>query len=76
MMIIEMCEANEMALYAGELEAEGMDVVTYSCLDRCAACVLRAYAYVNGELVEADRAAEVLAQIRRRKESEEGEEVW
>lgn len=72
-MIVELCESNEMALFIDTLESEGVDVVSYACLDRCARCVLFAYAYADGALVEAQDAASVLDVIRRMKSEEE---VW
>jgi uncharacterized protein YuzB (UPF0349 family) len=69
--IIELCESNEMALYIDTLESEGFDVVSYACLDRCARCVLFAYVFADGELVEAEEAVSVLGQIHRMKTEEE-----
>lgn len=70
-MIVELCESNEMAFYIDTLEAEGVDVISYACLDRCARCILFAYAYADGVLVEAEEAASVLDEIHRMKGEEE-----
>ncbi len=69
-MIVEICQSNEMALHTTELEQKSIDVVTYSCLDRCAVCVRRAYAFVDGEMLEAESARELLDAIIRRKQDE------
>ena len=61
--IVEICESNEIVLLVPELEKHGIDVVTYSCLDRCQQCVLGALAFVDGSLVEADSAAQLLDAI-------------
>ena len=61
--IVEICESNEIVLLVEELEKLGIDVVTYSCLDRCQKCVLRAFAFVDGDLVEADSAGDLLEAI-------------
>ena len=61
--IVEICESNEIVLLVEELEKHGIDVVTYSCLDRCQKCVLRAFAFVDGDLVEADSAGDLLEAI-------------
>lgn len=69
-MVVELCEANEIALYVAQLEENAIDVVTYPCLDRCEACVWRAYAYVDGGLLESDSARELLDAIIRRKQTQ------
>lgn len=69
-MIVEVCESNEIALQAEELEKHGIDVVKYSCLDRCQVCVLRAFAFVDGDLLEADSAEELLRVVLTRKDDE------
>ena len=68
--IVEVCESNETVLHLQELENHGIDVVTYSCLDRCQVCVLRAFAFVDGDLLEADSAKELLGAVLARKGSE------
>ncbi len=63
-MIIELCEANEMASLLDILEQERFDVVTYPCLDRCEACFMGPYAYVDAKLYEADDPTTLLEMIR------------
>ncbi|MCY0893517.1 MAG: DUF1450 domain-containing protein [Acidibacillus sp.] len=58
-MIIEVCASNEMSTWIPKLEAHNIEVITYSCLDRCESCLFHAYAYANGKLVE-DADAEIV----------------
>ena len=69
-MIVEVCQSNEIVSLVQELEKRGVDVVTYTCLDRCPVCVLRAFAFVDGDLLEADSAEELLDAVLARKGSE------
>ncbi len=62
-MIIEICASNEMAKCLAELEAQQIDVIIYPCLDRCESCLLYAYVYANGELIERSCTQAVLDEL-------------
>lgn len=77
MFIVELCASNDMMTKVTEMEAAAMDVVSYSCLDRCAECLLGPYVYANGSIVEGTTCEDVLSALRRRKEEEDAEmESW
>lgn len=40
------------------------DVIEYGCLGNCGQCYLMPYAMVNGEVIEADTAAELYERIK------------
>lgn len=62
-MLIELCESNELARFIDELERMGFDVLSHPCLDRCDACAVSAYAFADGELVEAEDAGTLLRRL-------------
>lgn len=77
-MLIELCESNELALFYTELERMGFDVIPYPCLDRCDACAVSAYAFADGELIEAEDAATLLQRLQGldRKSGQPANDPW
>ncbi|MCY0901450.1 MAG: DUF1450 domain-containing protein [Firmicutes bacterium] len=73
MLLIELCESNDMVTFVDEIEALGVDVVTYSCLDRCSQCLLFPYVYADGAVIERETSADVMEVIRALKKVEEAE---
>ena len=62
-----------------ELEAQGMEVITYPCLERCEDCLLRPYAFANGRWVERETAQELLTELLQLQETEDApfaDEPW
>lgn len=64
--MIEICETNEVRELIENLRTlyPDADIVTYSCLDRCNACFLTLFAFVDGELIEAYSPEQLLAKIK------------
>jgi len=73
MLLIELCQANDMVALVGEMEALGVDVVTYSCLDRCSQCLLFPYVYADGAVIERETSADVMEVIRAFKQLDDAE---
>jgi uncharacterized protein YuzB (UPF0349 family) len=68
--LVEICDINAIALAWSELEAleqefPGVTVIRTSCLSMCETCSAMPYAFVNGELVFAERKEELLEKIKR-----------
>lgn len=65
--LIEFCVNNltpELIEVKKKLEANyDYDVIEYGCLGNCGICAERPYALVNGEMVSADTADELLTKI-------------
>ena len=70
-MIVELCASNDMASYIDLLESEGFDVVAYSCLDRCELCILRPFAFADGQLLETADPDSLLSLLRAMKAEED-----
>ncbi|TCP59586.1 uncharacterized protein DUF1450 [Tumebacillus sp. BK434] len=64
-MVIEICETNESAKLIKQLRITfpDADVMVYSCLNRCAGCFLCYFAILDGVLIEAFSAEQLLHQI-------------
>ncbi|WP_170008786.1 YuzB family protein [Bacillus fonticola] len=65
--IIEFCISNlangsQVALEKLEKDPN-LDIVEYSCLGYCTACVRGLYCLVNGEIVEGDTPEELVAEV-------------
>lgn len=79
--IIEFCSSNmhhgtDRVMACLEANPE-YDVVEYGCLGNCGECYAKPYALLNGEIVAADTADELLEQILQKiREAEELERLF
>jgi uncharacterized protein YuzB (UPF0349 family) len=66
--LVEFCVNNlsdEVLEVKKKLEEDpSIDVIEYGCLGNCGLCAQKPYALVNGEIVTADTADELLKKIR------------
>ncbi|ASS75021.1 hypothetical protein CIG75_08490 [Tumebacillus algifaecis] len=64
-MVIEICETNETAKLINQLRItfHDADIVAYACLNRCAGCFLCYVALIDGVLIEAISAEQLLHKI-------------
>ncbi|WP_018131621.1 DUF1450 domain-containing protein [Effusibacillus pohliae] len=65
-MVIELCETNEARELIGQIRASHptADIVVHPCLNRCNACLLALFAFVDGELLEAYSPEQLLDKIK------------
>jgi uncharacterized protein YuzB (UPF0349 family) len=64
--VIEICETNEARELIDQIRCLSPDaeIVVHRCLDRCSACFLTLFVYIDGELIEAYSPEQLLARIK------------
>ncbi|WNC13940.1 DUF1450 domain-containing protein [Brevibacillus brevis] len=77
--LIEFCASNVASYTQSVVDALekdpdlDVDVLEYGCLGYCGECYMQPFALVNGNLVQAETADELLAKIKRKLREEEEE---
>ncbi|USG66831.1 DUF1450 domain-containing protein [Brevibacillus ruminantium] len=81
--LVEFCASNVSSYTKSVMEALendpelDVDVLEYGCLGYCGECYMLPFALVNGELIQAETAEELLNKIKvKLKEDEEAEDLF